>query len=77
MKFLYPWEKHVDVKLTTTAITKGDTLDAVVSSVTSQQEGSGFDPEAFPCGLCMFCLYLLVFTRSTPSDCLKACTLCL
>lgn len=76
MKFLYPWEKHVEVELTTTVITKGDTLDTVVSSVTSQQEGSGFDPEAFPCGLCMFCLYLLVFTRSTPSDCLKACTLC-
>lgn len=68
--------KTKDVELTTTVITKGDTLDAVVSSVTSQQEGSGFDPEAFPCGLCMLCLYLLVFTRSTPSDCLKACTLC-
>lgn len=65
-----------DVELTTTVITDGNTLDAVVSSVASQQEGCRFDPEAFPCGLHLFCLYLFVFVKSIPSDYLKACALC-
>ncbi|KAI3366798.1 hypothetical protein L3Q82_009459, partial [Scortum barcoo] len=50
---------------------KGQHSGVVVSTVASQQEGSGFNPwlrQALLCGVCMFSLCLRGFSLGTPAS---------